>query len=69
MKRLNICFQTPKKDICARCKRFRLNPSPTPDMAQNEKAPDKEKALNDSSLHFAVFDLDKVVTSPDTNAG
>lgn len=79
----NLSFFKPKKDLCDKCEQFKLasaeeklilQPSheehlKNKDIARNKKNFDKERAAINPELCVAVFDLEKVLTTPQGKAG
>lgn len=78
----NLSFFKPKKDLCDKCEQFKLatteekvilQPSheehlKNKDIARNKKNSDKERTANEPQLCVAVFDLEKVLTTPQGEA-
>jgi len=74
----NLSFFKPKKDLCDKCEQYKLaseeeklilQPSheehlKNKNIARENKNLDKQRAANDSELCVAVFDLEKVLTTP-----
>lgn len=79
----NLSFFKPKKDLCDKRKQFKLanaeeklilqseheNHLKNKDIARDKKNYDKLQALNNNELCVAVFDLEKVLTTPQGEAG
>lgn len=78
----NLSFFKPKKDLCDKCEEFKLaseeeklklQPShdehlTNKNIARDNKTADKKRAANDPDLCVAVFDLEKVLTTPQGEA-
>lgn len=79
----NLSFYKPKKDLCDKCDQFKLanaeeklilqseheNHLKNKDIARDKKNYDKLRAMNNHELCVAVFDLEKVLTTPQGEAG
>jgi len=78
----NLSFFKPKRDLCDECEKFRLA-SPeekylqetihaehlrNKDIARDKKNFDKNRTVNEPELCVAVFDLQKVLTTPQSEA-
>lgn len=81
-KSFNLSFFKPKRDMCDECEKFRLA-SPeekdlqksihaehlkNKDIARDKKNMDKNRTVNEPELCVAVFDLQKVLTTPQSEA-
>lgn len=78
----NLSFFKPKKDLCDKCEQFKLASTEeklilqssheehlkNKDIARDKKNLDKQRASNDPELCVAVFDLEKVLTTPQGEA-
>jgi len=78
----NLSFFKPKKDLCVECEKFRLA-SPekkdlqkpihaehlkNKDIARDKKNNDKNRTVNEPELCVAIFDSQKVLTTPQSEA-
>ena len=74
--RFNLVFHKPRKDSCLTCDKFKLGSVSEEqyqthmnrkESARQEKDNDKKKAKEDASVHVCTFDLEQVLSTPNSS--